>query len=332
MLFTCSTSPRARDSSSIFPPHAIPLSPRTSTEISAYPPSHRPSSFFQSPRAQSCPSSPQTSRSSFADASSSPSSSLARLQLTSPRSSGRYHRKQGRGDNSPHDQATHSIPAVFKVPNAFPYERSPSTRRSLQKTLRAEENRGFRSVRHVRSSSCDSRPGCRIRSSFDPKSYAGQEEAIYRNDRDNDGLRGGFSKFQQDRMEISEFHMPSQRDRKHDSSHQVHRLVDYPPPTSREPVSRGQRSRPQCSSEKPSDGVTLRNIRDTCKNSDSDRGDHWRKPVYQCHKNSPRGQHQSSHLQSTPRRRNCKLVLDTSLSTINPNIDSSSDDDEVDLI
>jgi hypothetical protein len=36
-------------------------------------------------------------------------------------------------------------------------------------------------------------------------------------------------------------------------------------------------------------------------------------------------------LQSTPRRSNCKVILDSSLSTINPNTDSSSDE-EVTLI
>ncbi|XP_062607831.1 uncharacterized protein LOC134269644 isoform X2 [Saccostrea cucullata] len=164
--FVCSLSPERSSSTLPFP------GDQTSTDISAYPssPGSHSSFFssprahsrgFQSPRAQSYPSSPQNGR-AHTDVSNSPSSSLARLHLSSPRSSPRTSHNFQQSFNTANSSCYHSsqsVPPVFKVPNAFPYQKSPSTKRSIQKSggtegYVREDLIGMRE--HVRSSSCDS--------------------------------------------------------------------------------------------------------------------------------------------------------------------------------
>lgn len=348
MPFACPSG--GNNSAYSFPPPAIPLSPRTSTETSTYQPQLRTSteiptyqpqprtsseiptyqpqprtSFFSPQRAHSCPSSPQ-SVGPFPDPSSSPSSSLARLRLSSPRSSPRasqnYYRRQAMEEHSPRIQATCSVPPVFKVPNAFPYERSPSTKRGSQRTLIDEgkgRQRQFERARdkHVRSSSCDSRSNRRFRSQFDDKpdqmNFNGQYQVFFRKNLDSSLLRRVCAEYQQDKME-------SGQELKTDYHHQS---------LPRELVS-VRKSKPKCSGslfsrQRPS--FTLRN-RDTSNEMISD---HWNQTKQEHSKISSEIPCRKN-LQSTPKKRNCKLVLDTSLSTINPSIDTSSDEDEVILI
>lgn len=377
MTFACPSG--GNNSAYSFPPQAIPLSPRTSTEISTYHPQPRTfteissyqlqprtsteistyqpqprifteistyqpqprtstkisasqsqpkTSFFSPQRAHSCPSSPQ-SVGLFPDQSSSPSSSLARLRLSSPRSSPRasqnYYRRQAVEEHSPRIQATCNVQPVFKVPNAFPYERSPSIKRGSQRTLIDEGEGGQLQVerardKHVRSNSCDNRTNRRFRSQFNDKpdwmNFNGQYQVFHRKNLDSSLSRRVCGEYQQEEME---------------SGQQL--KTGYPLQSlPRELVSVGK-TKPKClgslfSPQRPS--FTLKN-RDTHNEMISDRGGHW---------NQTRQEHSKisseipcrKNLQSTPKKRNCELVLDTSLSTINPNVDSSSDEDEVILI
>ncbi|XP_062596119.1 uncharacterized protein LOC134257533 [Saccostrea cucullata] len=196
---------------------------QTFTDIPAYPPAspgscstffsspRARSKSFQSPRAQSYPSSPQNGR-AHTDVSHSPSSSLARLHLSSPRSSPRISHNFQQSfymENSSCYHSSQSVPPVFKVPNAFPYQKSPSTKRIVKRNGGTEgyvrEDR-FGKREHVRSSSCDSLVQCRR------GSVSNCTAKTYNQPTDNKIIRHtvsenalglcSYSEHQQDKMEV----------------------------------------------------------------------------------------------------------------------------------
>ncbi|XP_061183687.1 uncharacterized protein LOC133191934 [Saccostrea echinata] len=214
--FVRSLSPEKSSSTLPFPGN------QTSTDISPYPSSpgghstffsspRARSKCFQSPRAQSYPSSPQNGR-SHSDVSNSPSSSFARLHLSSPRSSPRISNNFQQNFNTENNSCCHtsqSVPPVFKVPNAFPYQKSPSTKRGIQRSCGNEgniRNNQFGMREHVRSSSCDSwvehRRGsasnCIAKLNYQPR----DKKTIHNQISENVLRHCSYKEYQQDKMEV----------------------------------------------------------------------------------------------------------------------------------
>ncbi|XP_056013453.1 uncharacterized protein LOC125678476 isoform X2 [Ostrea edulis] len=177
------------------PSHTTPVA-KTTTDVLARSPRH--STVFSSPKAQSYPSSPQTVR---GNVSNSPSSSLARLHLLSPRSSPRALGVCHKKSDFENDSFCQSVPPMFKVPDAFPYQKSPSTRDRVWRSCNVEENqRGGKG--HLRSSSFDSLSSDRIcsssRSVNEHATYTRKKEDMQRIESENVVSAHSFARCQGD--------------------------------------------------------------------------------------------------------------------------------------